>query len=209
MSVDKLVDSTQLDTDLTSVANAIRTKGGTSASLAFPADFVTAIAAISGGGGGSDILIGDPYLITIGASNFFDNTVYCDVSANSGNNVTRLSVWKKSGDIPVKWFMSPSIKPDAPFSPIVAPSGSGTVYITTNGDVQLIVACYEVTNNVATSKLSSSGWINISAGTEQSFAIASGTGCIGISFRKDSNNSTFSQKNDYDGYPRYVKIRFA
>lgn len=51
MAVDKLVDSTQLDTDLTSVANAIRTKGGTSAQLAFPADFVSAIAAISGGGG--------------------------------------------------------------------------------------------------------------------------------------------------------------
>ena len=52
MSVDKLVDSTQLDADLTSVANAIRTKGGTSASLAFPADFVSAIAAIPSGGGG-------------------------------------------------------------------------------------------------------------------------------------------------------------
>ena len=52
MSVDKLVDSTQLDADLTSVANAIRTKGGTSASLAFPADFVSAIAAIPTGGGG-------------------------------------------------------------------------------------------------------------------------------------------------------------
>lgn len=38
--------------DLTSVANAIRTKGGTSAQLAFPADFVSAIEAISGGGGG-------------------------------------------------------------------------------------------------------------------------------------------------------------
>ena len=46
MSVDKLVDSTQLDSDLTSVANAIRTKGGTSAPLAFPADFITAIMAI-------------------------------------------------------------------------------------------------------------------------------------------------------------------
>ena len=52
MAVNKLVDSTQLDADLTSVANAIRTKGGTSASLAFPSDFVSAIAAISGGGGG-------------------------------------------------------------------------------------------------------------------------------------------------------------
>ena len=53
MAVDKLVDSTQLDADLTSVANAIRTKGGTSAALAFPADFVSAIAAIPSGGSGS------------------------------------------------------------------------------------------------------------------------------------------------------------
>ena len=40
------------DTDLTSIANAIRTKGGTSAQLAFPAEFISAIEAISGGGGG-------------------------------------------------------------------------------------------------------------------------------------------------------------
>lgn len=53
MAVDKLVDSSQLDADLTSVANAIRTKGGTSASLAFPADFVSAIGAIPSGGGSS------------------------------------------------------------------------------------------------------------------------------------------------------------
>lgn len=53
MAVDKLVDSTQLDADLTSVANAIRAKGGTSASLAFPADFVSAIADIPTGGGSS------------------------------------------------------------------------------------------------------------------------------------------------------------
>ena len=52
MSVDKLVDSTQLDSDLTSVANAIRTKGGTSAQLAFPAGFVSAIAAIPTGNSG-------------------------------------------------------------------------------------------------------------------------------------------------------------
>lgn len=51
MAVDKLVDSTQLDTDLTSVANAIRTKGGTSAQLAFPSGFVSAIDAIPTGGG--------------------------------------------------------------------------------------------------------------------------------------------------------------
>lgn len=56
MAVDKLVDSSQLDTDLTSIANAIRTKGGTSASLAFPSGFVSAIQAIpTGGGGGTPI----------------------------------------------------------------------------------------------------------------------------------------------------------
>lgn len=57
MSVDKLVDSTQLNSDLTSVANAIRTKGGTSAQLAFPADFVSAISAIPSGGGGSGLSV--------------------------------------------------------------------------------------------------------------------------------------------------------
>ena len=55
MAVDKLVDSSQLDADLTSVANAIRTKGGTSASLAFPAGFVSAVEAIPTGGGGYSI----------------------------------------------------------------------------------------------------------------------------------------------------------
>lgn len=50
MALDKLVDSSQLDADLTSVANAIRTKGGTSAQLAFPAGFVSAVEAIETGG---------------------------------------------------------------------------------------------------------------------------------------------------------------
>lgn len=40
------------DTSLTSVANAIRTKGGTSAALSFPTGFVTAIQNLPSGGGG-------------------------------------------------------------------------------------------------------------------------------------------------------------
>lgn len=39
------------DTDLIAVADAIRSKGGTSGSLSFPSGFVDAIGAISGGGG--------------------------------------------------------------------------------------------------------------------------------------------------------------
>lgn len=38
------------DTDLTAVANAIRTKGGTSAELEFPSGFVSAVQAIPSGG---------------------------------------------------------------------------------------------------------------------------------------------------------------
>lgn len=53
MALDKLVDSAQLDADLTTVANAIRTKGGTSAALSFPDGMADAIAAIQTGGGGS------------------------------------------------------------------------------------------------------------------------------------------------------------
>lgn len=41
------------DTELTSIANAIRTKGGTQAQLTFPSGFVSAINAISTSGGGS------------------------------------------------------------------------------------------------------------------------------------------------------------
>ena len=41
------------DTDLTAVANAIRTKGGTSESLEFPSEFVAAIENIPSGGGGA------------------------------------------------------------------------------------------------------------------------------------------------------------
>ena len=54
MAYDKVVDSTQLDSDLTSVADAIRAKSGGSAQLAFPSGFVSEIGNIPSGGG-------DPY----------------------------------------------------------------------------------------------------------------------------------------------------
>lgn len=48
-----MADYLVTDTELTSIANAIRTKGGTSANLSFPTGFVSAINAIPTGGGGS------------------------------------------------------------------------------------------------------------------------------------------------------------
>lgn len=65
MAVDKLVDSAQLNADLTSVANAIRTKGGTSAQMAFPNGFVSAVNAIPTGGG-------ENYRELDEGANFFD-----------------------------------------------------------------------------------------------------------------------------------------
>lgn len=71
MALDKLVDSGQLDTDLTSIANAIRTKGGTSGALSFPNGFISAVEAVktaqwteqtvSAGGAVTQAL--DPYVI--------------------------------------------------------------------------------------------------------------------------------------------------
>lgn len=49
MAIDKAIDSSALNSNLTSIANAIRTKGGTSAPLAFPAGFVSAIGNIPTG----------------------------------------------------------------------------------------------------------------------------------------------------------------
>ena len=49
MALDKSVDSAQLNSDLTSIANAIRTKGGTSEQLLFPTGFVSAVQAIPSG----------------------------------------------------------------------------------------------------------------------------------------------------------------
>ena len=79
------------DTDLTSVANAIRTKGGTSASLEFPSGFVTAIGNISGGGGSTLITKSITANGTYNASS--DNadgysSVTVSVSGGSSNLVT-------------------------------------------------------------------------------------------------------------------------
>lgn len=62
-------------TDLTSVADAIRTKGGTTAQLVYPSGFVSAINAIeTGGGGGSDELVNSLIDRTISGA-YVNNTV--------------------------------------------------------------------------------------------------------------------------------------
>lgn len=67
------------DTNLTAVANAIRQKGGTSASLEFPDDFVEAIGDIQTGGGSS---------VTVEALNVTQNGTYTAPSGTAYSPVT-------------------------------------------------------------------------------------------------------------------------
>ena len=52
MAVDRAIDSTEFDSKLTTVADAIRTAGGTTEPMSFPSGMVEAITAIQAGGGG-------------------------------------------------------------------------------------------------------------------------------------------------------------
>ena len=53
MAIDKAIDSTEFDSKLTTVADAIRTAGGTTEPMSFPSGMVEAITAIQAGGGSS------------------------------------------------------------------------------------------------------------------------------------------------------------
>ena len=61
MAFDKVIDSAVLDANLTSVADAIRAKGGTSEPLSFPDGFVNAVEGIQAGGGSG----GDEFFYSI------------------------------------------------------------------------------------------------------------------------------------------------
>lgn len=100
MAIDKAIDSAALDAGLLSVANAIRTKGGTSAPLAFPAGFVSAVEAITAGGGGSSGLAYDMGTFTLSideASNYFSmndfSEFYGGVPHGLGETPDFIMVW--------------------------------------------------------------------------------------------------------------------
>ena len=72
------------DTELTSIANAIRTKGGTSAQLAFPNEFISAIEAIPTGGGGGPATKKQVNFID------YDGTLLYSYTAQEANALTEL-----------------------------------------------------------------------------------------------------------------------
>lgn len=75
MAYDKVVDSAALDTQLTSIADAIRAKTGGSDSLVFPDGFLQAIAAIeAGGGGGGAKIVTETFTVAEDTSTPFEIT---------------------------------------------------------------------------------------------------------------------------------------
>lgn len=81
------------DTELTSIADAIRTKGGTSESLEFPTDFVSAIENIpsGGGGGGSEKTVTINLLNPSAPSSFRSFTIYETTDGVRGNQIGSIS----------------------------------------------------------------------------------------------------------------------
>lgn len=111
MAIDKAVDSTQLDSDLTSVANAIRTKGGTSAQLAFPTGFVQAIGDIETGvvsnfESGEITIASDTETFVVPVSNLYTHFAVCRSQLKSAWTYASsarcvVSVWGTSSDYTV------------------------------------------------------------------------------------------------------------
>ncbi len=144
MSADKLVDSTQLDTDLTSVANAIRTKGGTSASLTFPSDFVSAINAISSGGG-STLTIKS--ITANGTYNASDDSAdgYSQVTVNvpigSGGLTFEAGTYEPSADTAGEKILFTNSHSEAPAF-VMMVDATGTADTTANTNMQFVFYDY-------------------------------------------------------------------
>ncbi len=93
MAVDRAIDSTEFDSKLTAVADAIRTAGGTTETMSFPSGMVEAITAIQAGGGielnGYQVSEGS-FTISSDTSTFENySTNFAEWPLVTGTNLTR------------------------------------------------------------------------------------------------------------------------
>ena len=137
MALDTLVDGTQLDADLTTVANAIRTKGGTSASLSFPSGFVSAI---------NDITT-EPVSVEMKDVNFFDyeGTVLYSYTAAEFANLSELPSNPIHTGLTAQgwnWTLSDAKSFVASYGKL----NIGQMYITSDGKTRLYIYIIEPSN---------------------------------------------------------------
>ena len=62
MAIDKAIDSTDFDSKLTTVADAIRTAGGTTEPMSFPSGMVEAISVLKSGSDGGGTMSGRKFI---------------------------------------------------------------------------------------------------------------------------------------------------
>ena len=114
------VTYTTTSTELTSIADAIRAKGGTSAPLVYPAGFVSAINDISAGGGGATHVTSTATIA---------NYVYLDEDGStqtfSADPFTTLSVDALSGSIIVGYSQAQSVSKMQPTNTTLVASSTG------------------------------------------------------------------------------------
>ena len=123
------------DTELTAVANAIRTKGGTSDALSFPSEFVSAIEAIPQGGGGgaseNDVMFYD-----------YDGTVVASYSAADFANLTEMPENPTHAGLTAQgwnWSLADAKAYVADYGML----DIGQMYITASGDTELDVEFHD------------------------------------------------------------------
>ena len=97
MPIDKAIDSTQLNANLTAVADAIRAKGETAEALAFPDGFVSAIGAIQTGHELNFTVVG---------------------GTTEPENPTENTIWVSTDQAITGWVFSHNL-PDSPFEGMV------------------------------------------------------------------------------------------
>lgn len=170
MAIDKAVDSSVLDAGLTSVANAIRTKGGTSADLAFPTGFVNAIGAIPTGGGGG-VEEKDVNFID------YDGTILHSYTAQEASALSALPANPSHTGLTAQgwnWTLS-EIKAQL----TACPGGDvwvGQMYVTDDGKTRLYITLKDLLRPVAIMfKSSVSGGVTINWGDGSAEEMSSGT----------------------------------
>lgn len=117
MAPDKTVDSSVLDAGLTSVADAIRARGGTSEQLAFPGGFVSAVEGIQAGGGTPEIVLPDTpgraYMTLAPSSVEEVVTMSCTASDKDGRSVFSIGNVKNGTFVPESELVTVNLGFDA------------------------------------------------------------------------------------------------